>query len=252
MRIGDTIQSFDVLQLPVREMRVESDAEQAIILVNRGNSFFNYTQQTTVYRGVGFVNMSIAVESDVEGISVDWIRFIVNIKGEAIIRNNTVGLLDEGVKVLGQLIFAEQQPSVHVVTSENPSGLLLDYNLQGKSKGEIQLLVGVLSVTDDLTVYQDPETKANYINDILIANHNASQGVGFLKPSPEKEDLPLDVFDYQKAVTDWAISYVACRDSELIPKFANDPVFSLVFINDKVALFMVKRSFSQMGRAPSS
>ena len=65
-------------------------------------------------------------------------------------------------------------------------------------------------------------------------------------------DLPLDVFDYQKAVKDWTISYVACRDSELIPKFANDPAFSLVFINDEVAIFMVKRSFNQVGRTPSS
>jgi len=124
--------------------------------------------------------------------------------------------------------------------------------LQGGSRGEIQLLMGVLSVTDDLAVYQDLETKANYMNQILAANLNASQGADFLQPSSEKEDLPIDVFGYQKAVKDWAISYVACRDSELIPKFANDPAFSLVFINDEVAVFMVKRSFNQVGRTPSS
>ena len=54
-------------------------------------------------------------------------------------------------------------------------------------------------------------------------------------------DLSLDVFDYQKAVSDWNISYVACRDSEILPKFVNDPVFSLVFINDEVAIFTVKK-----------
>jgi len=243
-RIGNDVQSFDLTQLPVKEMLIENSSDHASIFVNKGNNFFNYTQRTTVYRGVRFVNMTVTVESNVEDVSVDWVRFILHTKGEVILRDNTVGLLDEGAKVLGQLIFAEKQPSVYVITSENPSGLELLYNLQGKSKGEIQLLVGVFSVTDDKAVYQDPETKASYINKILADNLNSYQ--------EKVADLPLDVFDYQKAVKDWNISYVACRDSELIPKFANDPAFSLVFINDNVAIFMVKRSFNQPGRQPSS
>jgi hypothetical protein len=233
-RIGNDVKSFDLTQLPVKEMLIENSSDHASIFVNKGNNVFNYTQHTTVYRGVRFVNMTVTVESNVEDVSVDWVRFILHTKGEVILRDNTVGLLDEGVKVLGQLIFAEKQPSVYVITSENPSGLELLYNLQGKSKGEIQLLVGVFSVTDDKAVYQDPETKASYINKILADNLNSYQ--------EKVADLPLDVFDYQKAVKDWTISYVACRDSELIPKFANDPAFSLVFINDDVAIFMVKRS----------
>jgi hypothetical protein len=243
-RRGNDVQSFDLTQVPVKEMQIENTSDHASIFVNKGNNFFNYTQHTTVYRGVRFVNMSITIESNVEDASIDWVRFILHTKGEVILRDNTVGLLDEGAKVLGQLIFAEKQPSIYMITSENPSGLELMYNLQGESKGEIQLLVGVFSVTDDKAVYQDPETKANYINKILADNLNSYQ---------EKiADLPLDVFDYQKAVKDWAISYVACRDSELIPKFSKDPAFNLVFINDDVAIFMVKRGFNQVGRTPSS
>jgi hypothetical protein len=196
--------------------------------------------------------MSITLESAVDGVFLDWLDFKVYSKGKVIqpLQNKTVGLLDEGVKAFGQLIFGKEQPSVDVVNVENPCILELEYNLQGKSKEQIQILVGVFSVTDDLAVYQDPETTANYMNKILAGNFNASQGADFLKPSQEKENLRPDVFDYQKAVKDWATSYVACRDSDLIPKFANDPAFSLVFINDDVAIFMVKRSFNQSG--PSS
>jgi hypothetical protein len=43
---------------------------------------------------------------------------------------------------------------------------------------------------------------------------------------------------------DWNISYIACRDSEIIPKFSKDPTFSLVFINNDVAIFMVKKGFT--------
>jgi hypothetical protein len=253
-RVDDSLQSLYFDSLPVKEMRRENDTEHATIVVKKGNDFFNYTQLTTAYKGLRFVNMLITLESAVDGVSLDWLDFKVYSKGKVIqpLQNKTVGLLDIGVKAVGQLIFVKEQPSVDVVNVENPCILELEYNLQGKSKGQIQILVGVFSVTDDLAVYQDPETTTNYMNKILAGNLNASQGADFLKPSQEKENLPPDVFDYQKAVKDWGISYVACRDSDLIPKFANDPAFSLVFINDDVAILMVKRSFNQPRRPPSS
>ena len=237
-QIGDSLQFLYLDQLPVREMRMENDTEHATIVVEKGNSLLNYTQLTTVYKGVRFVNMSITVESTVEGVSLDWVQFFVDSKGKVIqpTQNKTVGLLDEGVKAFGQLIFNEEQPDVEIVNSENPCILGLLYNLQGESKGEIQISVSAYSVTDDPRFYQNPETKADYFNKIINDNLNSSQ--------EQVSDLLLDVFDYQKSMNDWNISYIACRDSELIPKFANDPAFSLVFINNDVAIFMVKKGFA--------
>ncbi len=177
--------------------------------------------------------MSITVESS-EGVQLDWVRFLLHVKGEPTLADKTVGLFDDGVKALGQLVFAEKLPGVSVITPENPSGLELQYNLQGKSDQKIQLWVGVFSVTDDKTIYQNPNTKASFINKILAENLNSFQ--------EKVADLPLEVFDYQKAIRAKEIAYVVCRDSAVIPKFANDPAFSLVFINDEVAIFMVKRS----------
>jgi hypothetical protein len=53
-------------------------------------------------------------------------------------------------------------------------------------------------------------------------------------------DEKIEVFDYRQALVDWNVSYIAVRDSEIIPKFAGDPAFSLLFINDEVAVFIVK------------
>jgi hypothetical protein len=242
LRIGDDVKSFDLTQLAVKEMRSENSTDHAYILVKKGNNFFNYTQCTTVYSGVGFVNMSITVESN-ENVHVDWVRFILQTKGELIDRGNTVGFLEEGTKVLGQLIFAEKQPKVY---RSEPEFL---YELSGSSRETIQLWMGVFPVTDDPAVYQNPETKASYMNKILAANLDLYLKSGENLPVG---NLPLDVFDYQKAIQANEISYIVCRDSDVIPKFANDPAFSLVFINDEVAVFMVKRSFDQLGRPPSS
>jgi hypothetical protein len=238
LRNGNDSEFLDLTQLPVTEMNVENTTDQASISVRKGNDFLNYTQNITVNKSVRFVNMSITIESTNEDVSVYGVRFILQTKGELIDGGQTVGFFDEGTKVLGQLIFAEKQPRVY------RDGPELLYDLTGNSRENLQILVGVFSISDNQAFYQDPETKADYINKILNENLNSSQ--------KKVADFPLDVFDYQKAIKDKEISYIVCRDSDVIPKFANDPVFSLVFINDEVAIFMVKRSFNQLGRPPSS
>jgi hypothetical protein len=238
-RISGSPQSAYLNELSVKEMQVENDTEHATIVVTKGNDFVNYTQSTTVYKGVRFVNMSISLESTAD-VSIDWIQFLVDSKGQVIqMQNETVGLLDENTKAFGQLIFNKKQPEVKIVNEIYPCILELDYNLQGESKGDMEISVSAYSVTDDPRIYQDSETKADYFNNIITDNLNSFQS--------RVSDVPLDVFDYHKALNDWNISYIALRETDLIPKFADDPAFSLVFINDDVAIFIVKRSVNQLG-----
>ena len=69
--------------------------------------------------------------------------------------------------------------------------------------------------------------------------------MSYLDPSQNlTEDLLFGVFDYRKAIVDWNIAYIACRDFAVIPKFANDPTFSRVFINEEVSVFKVKSNLS--------
>ena len=239
VRIGDDSKFFDLTQLPVTEMHTETTSDKAVISVSKRNDFLNYTQSITVYKGVRFVNMSITVESTIEDVSVYGVRFILQTKGELIDRGRTIGFLDEGTKVLGQLIFVEKQPKVY------RGGPELLYDLKGDAEEHIQISVGVFPVTDDPEVYQDLETKTNYMNKILDTNLKSPQ-----KQDDDFSDVPLDVFDYKKALLEQGISYVACRDSALLPKFAKDPAFSLVFINDEVAIFQVRSSLIQEGKTP--
>ena len=233
-RIGGSPQFLYLDQLAVKEMRIENDAKHATIIVEKGNDFFNYTQLTTVYKGVRFVDLSITVESKVEGVSLDWVEFFVNSKGKVIqMQNETVGLLDLGVKAFAQFIFKGEQPEVEIANEDNPCILSLLYNLQGESQREIRLSVSAFSVTDDLRFYRDSDTIAEYFSKIITDNINS--------PQEPTSNIPLDVFDYRKALNDWNISYIACRDFDVLPKFTNDPAFSLMFINNEVAILMVKK-----------
>ncbi len=224
---GDADRSFDLSQLPVTDMHVEtaSDNSSASIYVSKGNSLFTYTQVLTVYKGLQFVNMSIALQSKSGSVKLRWMSLVFETKGELVNRGNTVGYFDEGGKVLAQLIFPKEQPKF----SEGGPELL--YTLSDESKTEFEIWVSVFSVPKTMTTLKDPRTITGLAQ--VMEDNVASYQMRVKAPE-------LDVFDYRKALADWNVFYIAVRDSEIIPKFARDPAFSLLFINDEVAIFIVK------------
>ena len=61
---------------------------KAIITMVRGNDYFNYTQLTTVYKGLRFVNLTSTIDSTVPGVSLDWLNIEVQSKGTQIPYND--------------------------------------------------------------------------------------------------------------------------------------------------------------------
>jgi hypothetical protein len=227
-RNGESVQSTDITQIPVTNMQlVGAQTDNPSIIVNKGNSEFNYSEILTVSKGVTFANMTIVIQSNAQNVSLDWINFILNSQGKFQQPNgNTIAMLDVGMKECGQLIFVENQPQVLSLNSENPCVTELSYNLQGQSTAEIQILVGIYQVSET-----DIENQAS-LNKTLTGNVQNAQTPTI--------SLPMDTFDYQTAMQQYSVSYIANRDFELNPKFADDPAFSLVFINNEVAIFKVK------------
>jgi hypothetical protein len=249
IRDGDgNVQLFDLSQVPVKDMHIENDTSYASIYVTRVNQLFSFTQKTTIYQGIRFVNMTETIENIDPAVTFSTVRFILHIKGIRVKgENETVEVLvDPNMNVAGQLIFTEGQPQTTLFTEENPSCLEMLYNLDGKFKAELKFSVGVYQFKPDANLNAgSPKKLWIEHGQELLANDTMT----YMRKAA---DFPLDVFDYQKAMNDKGISYIVCRDSDVFPKFANDPAFSLVFINDEVAIFIVKRNFDQLGRPPSS
>jgi hypothetical protein len=243
--VNGSLQSVYLDQLAVKEMLMENmiggnDTQYATITVTRGNDFFNYTQMTTTYRGLRFVNLTTTVDSTVPGVSLDWVYMDVQSKGTQIPYNDniTIGMIDEGVKAFGQLLFNVEPYNVKVLAG-TPAIVKLQYGLNGTSQGEIQIQASAYSVTDNLQFYKDGGTKNSYFNNIMIDNLNLAR-------------TPVDVsfeqvFDYRLEMQSYNVSYITCRYSEIEAKFTKDPSFSLVFINNEVAIFKVKGNLSQDG-----
>jgi hypothetical protein len=132
--------------------------------------------------------------------------------------DRTVAFLAEDVKVLGQLIFAIGQPNP-TVGSQN---IALKYNLEGKQQQVIQISALAYSVTDDQSYYRDPIKRNEFLTDQIAGNMN---------PTPINGKGWTQVFDYQKEMQKYNISYIACRYPDMFPKFVRDPVFSVAYMN---------------------
>ncbi len=230
------IQSTNITQIPVTTMQlVGAQTDSPSIIVNKANSDFSYSEILTVSKDVQFANMTIILQSTSQNVSLDWVNFVLNSEGSFLQPNpNTIAMLDAGTKEVGQLIFTQNQPEVHNYSKQYPSITELSYNLQGQSRGEIQIQVG-------LYPFSDAEIADSVVlNQTLIAHQANPQ-------EPQKNSKPLTTFDYQAELQQYSVSYLANRDFELNPKFVNDPKFNLVFINSEIAIFKVKGTSTSLG-----
>lgn len=232
---GSSLQSTDVTDMSVLNMQLANgESQNPSIVVNKVSSDFSYSEILTVSRGMTFANMTIVLQSISKNVSLDWINFILNAQGQFLQpSNNTIAMLDSGLKTVGQLVFEGNQPQVTTFNSQNPCVTQLSYNLKGKSSAEIQIFVGIYPVgASELS-------SSASLNQELIENAQDMQ-----KPAA---GLPITTFDYGMALQANSVSYVANRDFGVNAKFAADPEFSLVFINNEVAIFKVRANMNQNG-----
>jgi len=227
------VHKVDLSDVPVADMHAESSNESVSIYVTRQNEFFNFTQVTTVSKGVRFVDVNDTITSNNPTVTFDLVSFIVPTKGIFVPGNGTtIGQIDKFYDVQGQLIFtSDEKPD-----ATNANGpIVLDYNLGAKTEASIGLSVGLYTV--------NPGNLNKTSTDEEWIKYGQQQLSGFARnyTQPIINPSSIDFFNYRKAIDDQKVSYIAVRDSEQIPRFAKDPAFSLVFINNEVAVFRVNK-----------
>jgi hypothetical protein len=219
-----------LLDIPVKNMQVINGSDSVTVSVERENQFFNFTQQTTVYQGCRFVNITVAFSSTVAGVYLTDIDFQIESKDYCYRYpkdqpiNGSLSFLDPGTRVIGQIIFTEGQPTDKNPQSSNP--YVLDYSFDRAVCGKLEMFA---------TAYQLSNAETPNIDQIL--SNNLSTYTQKISGSPND----IDVFDYRQAITEYNISYIASRDLGILPKFFKDPLFSQVFINEAVAILSTNR-----------
>jgi hypothetical protein len=226
---GNNIQCFNIAQLAVANMQLDSkNSDSPSIKINKENSYINYSEITTVTKGNLFANLTITVQAVRPDISLDQLNFTVNSPG--IVEqsfNNTIAIVDPSMKLCGQLIFYKSEPVINNSTLETFSTTQISYNLQGKSKVEIQILVGINPISD------------NEIQNPSILKEKLTNNLQKPLTAPA---LPILTFDYKLALKQYNVLYVVNRNFDVNSKYLNDPQFSIAFNNIEVAIFKVEEN----------
>lgn len=225
--------------MSVVDMHMENDNNQTVsIYVTRQNQYFNFTQQVTIAQGVRFVNVTDTIASIDPNVTFDHVTFTMPTKGQFVEDNgSTVGQIDKFYDVQGQIIFTQGTPLARNVSSYGQGPLELDYNLGAKSAAQMAFSIGLYEFKPEqgLTL-QSPDSDWMAFGKTMLNAYFSNYTQSVSNPAP------MDIFDYKTGLSSQNVSYVAVRDSEQIPRFAKDPLFSLVFINNEVAIFQVHTS----------
>jgi hypothetical protein len=240
--VNNVPQSITIDKLPVKDMHMENNTQHITVSITRANDYITCTQLTTVYQGSKFVNMTTILEASMENVSLTWLQSTLEASALPVgyERPNTIGFFAEGVKAFGQIVFNQNIPNINskAYTHLGSTEVYLDYNLEGKNQAKIQLSATTYSVTNNPNLYNNNDAFNTFFNQQIDLNLEPENHTNSPLPTP---------FNYQAELKLNSINYIAVpryyevdSKAEMKLKFANDPMFDLVFINDEVAIFEVK------------
>jgi hypothetical protein len=230
--------SLALSTMPVLDMHMENDNNKTVsIYVTRQNQYFSFTEQVTIAQGVRFVNVTETITSVDSTATFDHVKFTMPTKGQFVEGDgSTLGLIDKFYNVQGQIIFNQGIPFASNASAYGQGPLELDYNLGAQNQAQMAFSVGLYEFKPDkgLTL-KSPDSDWIALGKTMLADNKENY------TQPVNNPALMDVFDYQKGLADQNVSYIAVRYAEQIPRFAKDPFYSLVFINDEVAIFQVHK-----------
>jgi hypothetical protein len=206
-----------VSELPVIALALENSSSAATIRITRGNNLVYFTQTTTFYSGVQFVNMTQIISSNIPTVSVAGLNITVQTKGKLTTGNNLyIAIVDSERQMAGQLIFNGPPPAATQVT--DGTELLFGLN---SSKSELNFYVSVFPFSTEASLNS------------LFEDNTA-------KYTQKTAETSLDVFNYRQALNTLGVSYITIRDPAQNARFAQDPLFRQVFVNKEVTIYQVK------------
>jgi hypothetical protein len=197
------------------------------MLIMRENTNLTLTRRVEVLKDTRFAVLSISIKGLDNKTSLEYVRIMLHIQGKVLQTEQTIGVLDENAKICAQIIFEEKKPLIKLFPSEKPNCLELLYTAENPQSMEIRMIIGG---------FETEKTEEKYVESLLV-NMTRSWS------KKESTSLPIQVFDYREMIELKKITFIACERKEFaIKRFANDPMFNLVFINDNVAIFKVRDS----------
>ncbi|MCW3982618.1 MAG: hypothetical protein NWE96_01320 [Candidatus Bathyarchaeota archaeon] len=246
---GTDTQIVYLSDVPVKDMHMESTLNSQSIVVTHGNGLFNYTQKVTVYAQSAMANLTVTLTATDPNVAFVSLRYSLHTKSSIApvigADNSNLGLVDTGMKTLGQLSFINPQSRPDYImpsdASKDYSPVQLKYTLDLQTKVEFSFYMGTYQYTDE----EYAQTGSGELTFEELVTQNAQAQLNKLQQLPANGQSDFAIFDYQKELVARSVSYVILfNNPEHLPRFVDDPLFSLVFINEEVAIFKVNSNLA--------
>jgi hypothetical protein len=224
-RTNASTKIIDATNVPLENLTLEATQESACITIERGNNQLTLTRRVEVLKDVKFAIFSLSLKCLSNEVSLQYVRVLLHANGTIFQLEQTLGFLEENAKLCAQIIFVGNQPLIKIFTINHTNYVELLYHLESTQKVEIKMIIGGFGVE---------KVEDNYVKS-LLANMVCSWS------HKEASNFPIRIFDYHEVIRLKKIAFIACqREACIIERFANDPMFNLVYINDRVAVFKIQ------------
>jgi hypothetical protein len=207
--------------------QVANDGNSTTFIISRENHNLRVTEEITIFRGIRFAQVTFVFQNE-GSVQYDWLRIPFRARGELIQYANSIGIVDNSAHWVNQIVLPENQLGKDVNLEETADSYELVFNLDGQADTKLSFYVGLCPYISDLET-----PSVDYYNSLIENNSKSYNNVVY--------DMPINCFDYQAAIRQWNISYVALRDPGAISRLMYDPAFEVAFSNSQVTVFKVAR-----------
>ncbi len=207
---------------------VNSGGDSTSFIISRESPLFRVTEVITIYKGVRFAEITFVFQNQ-NVVNFDWLRIPFQSRGFPVQYANSIGIVDNTMHMVNQIVFPENQLGSDVMLQENSDFYELVCSLKGRSNVQFSFFVGLCPFNAE-----SDNPQADFYNS-LIENNSKT----YLN---KVSNTPINCFDYQAAIREWNISYIVLRDFDAAMRFSNDPTFELAFRNNEVVIYKVVRT----------
>ncbi|MEM1589782.1 MAG: hypothetical protein QW175_05140 [Candidatus Bathyarchaeia archaeon] len=223
--VGNSPKMLNTIDIPPKNLTIETTQELACITIMRENAQLKFMRRVEILKDTKFAVVSMSVKSLSSDVSIQHIRVLLRAHGNVLQSEQTLGFVDINAGVFAQLIFGERKPLIKLFKTDKINIVELLYSIGSTEKVEIKMVMGGFEIE---------KVESEHIMDLLANMTSAWQ-------NREPSNFPIKVFDYKEAIRSNGIAFIACqRKACAVERFAKDPMFNLVYINDRVAIFKVR------------
>lgn len=224
--VGGNPRAVMATAIPMKNLTLETTNTSACITIKRLNAQLSLTRRVEVLKGAKFVMIFLSIESLSNEVSIQHVRMLLQARGTVFQLEQTMGFWDESAGVLAQLMLEGRQPLAKVFKVEGANYVELFYSSENAQIIEIKMIVGGFEIE---------KFESKNVKDLLVNMTRSWQDA-------ESSNMPIKIFDYREVIRSNGIAFIACQRKTCdIERFASDPMFNLVYINDRVAIFKVRK-----------